>query len=134
MRADRYLGVVDDYRSPSVPPTFNRGPTDRSNHCLQSSSALTHSTIFSWMCHFDDDNYVNIPQLMRMLGNFDPRRDWYLGRPSTRGPIDIVDRLDEPAKKVSNLVDVLHAHALCALIRARPIDSTANNDSSHCLR
>lgn len=78
------------------------------------------------MCHFDDDNYVNVPQLMRMLGNFDPRRDWYLGRPSTRGPIDIPDRLDEPAKKVSNLVDVLHAHALCTLIRLlrRPIDST----------
>ncbi len=56
------------------------------------------------MCHFDDDNYVNVPQLMRLLGNFDPRRDWYLGRPSTRGPIDIFDRLDEPAKKVANLV------------------------------
>lgn len=41
------------------------------------------------MCHFDDDNYVNIPQLRRVLRGFDASRDWYLGRPSTRGPIDI---------------------------------------------
>jgi len=45
----------------------------------------------SWMCHFDDDNYVNVVQLIKVLRGFDPSRDWYLGKPSTRGPVDIED-------------------------------------------
>ncbi len=55
---------------------------------------------FSWFCHFDDDNYVNVPELMRLLSMYDPRRDWYLGRPSTRGPIEIQDRAQEPVSPI----------------------------------
>ncbi|VDM09575.1 unnamed protein product [Wuchereria bancrofti] len=49
-----------------------------------------------WACHFDDDNYVNIAELVRVLKKLDPKRDWYLGRPSTVGPVGI-DSIPEKA-------------------------------------
>ncbi|CAB3363182.1 Hypothetical predicted protein [Cloeon dipterum] len=45
-----------------------------------------------WFCHFDDDNYVNIPKLLSTLGKYSPQEDWYLGRPSIRTPLEILDR------------------------------------------
>ncbi|XP_074102919.1 fringe glycosyltransferase isoform X1 [Cotesia typhae] len=42
-----------------------------------------------WFCHFDDDNYVNVPRLLRLLDNYNPRKDWYLGRPSIPAPLEI---------------------------------------------
>lgn len=45
-----------------------------------------------WFCHFDDDNYVNVPRLVKLLGGFNHQEDWYLGKPSIRTPIEILDR------------------------------------------
>lgn len=45
-----------------------------------------------WFCHFDDDNYVNVPALLRKLRRFDHREDWYLGKPSIPEPLEILDR------------------------------------------
>ncbi|XP_058122172.1 fringe glycosyltransferase [Anopheles ziemanni] len=42
-----------------------------------------------WWCHFDDDNYVNIPRLVRMLDDYSPTQDWYLGKPSISSPLEI---------------------------------------------
>ena len=42
-----------------------------------------------WACHFDDDNYVHVAELLRTLKNYDPAYDWYLGKPSTTGPVDL---------------------------------------------
>jgi hypothetical protein len=50
-----------------------------------------NSKNFRWSCHFDDDNYVNVDELIKTLRQFDPNEDWYLGRPSTNGPIKIDD-------------------------------------------
>ncbi|XP_063225108.1 fringe glycosyltransferase isoform X2 [Bacillus rossius redtenbacheri] len=47
-----------------------------------------------WFCHFDDDNYVNVPRLVRLLGRYNPQLDWYLGKPSIRAPLQILDRDD----------------------------------------
>lgn len=44
---------------------------------------------FRWFCHFDDDNYVNIPKLVELLNNYSPTRDWYLGKPSIASPLEI---------------------------------------------
>jgi fringe protein len=44
---------------------------------------------YSWWCHFDDDNYVNVPALRRLLANFDPSLDYYIGRPSTELPLRV---------------------------------------------
>ena len=35
-----------------------------------------------WFCHFDDDNYVNLPNLVALLQNYNHSDDWYLGKPS----------------------------------------------------
>jgi len=48
-----------------------------------------------WFCHFDDDQYVNVPALVRKLNQFDYRREWYLGKPSIQHPLEILDR-DSP--------------------------------------
>ncbi|XP_031352189.1 fringe glycosyltransferase-like [Photinus pyralis] len=50
----------------------------------------------TWFCHFDDDNYVNIPNLIEMLKGYDPEADWYLGRNSysTRYNATIIKRME----------------------------------------
>ncbi|KAJ3643432.1 hypothetical protein Zmor_026143 [Zophobas morio] len=45
-----------------------------------------------WFCHFDDDNYVNVPRLVRFLGDYNPREDWYLGKPSIQAPLEIINK------------------------------------------
>ncbi|KHN70966.1 Fringe glycosyltransferase [Toxocara canis] len=42
-----------------------------------------------WGCHFDDDNYVNMVELARLLKHFNANQDWYLGKPSTTGPVNV---------------------------------------------
>ena len=54
---------------------------------------------FSWFCHFDDDQYVNVAALESKLRQFDERKDWYLGKPSIGKPLDILDR-DDPDTQV----------------------------------
>lgn len=56
---------------------------------------------FRWFCHFDDDNYVNVPQLLKLLQSYNPQEDWYLGKPSIRSPLEIISRDD---KQVFNYV------------------------------
>lgn len=47
------------------------------------------SFYFRWFCHFDDDNYVNVPKLKLLLSEYNSSLDWYLGKPSTASPIEI---------------------------------------------
>ncbi|XP_034251595.1 fringe glycosyltransferase [Thrips palmi] len=53
-----------------------------------------------WFCHFDDDNYVNVPRLVRVLGDYSPQQDWYLGKPSTKAPLEIISR-ENKSQKIS---------------------------------
>ncbi|KAK1124813.1 hypothetical protein K0M31_006173, partial [Melipona bicolor] len=61
-----------------------------------------------WFCHFDDDNYVNVPRLLKLLDNYNPREDWYLGRPSIPAPLEIIRQGPEPFKRPSGKRDSLH--------------------------
>ncbi|KAK2714739.1 hypothetical protein QYM36_009081, partial [Artemia franciscana] len=45
-----------------------------------------------WFCHFDDDNYVNVPKLVKLLQQRSWQDDWYLGKPSIRAPLEILNR------------------------------------------
>ncbi|CAD7082055.1 unnamed protein product [Hermetia illucens] len=45
--------------------------------------------LHGWFCHFDDDNYVNVPRLVRLLDDYSPTVDWYLGKPSISSPLEI---------------------------------------------
>ena len=60
------------------------------------------SFTFRWFCHFDDDNYVNVPALARKLRRFDSNEDWYLGKASVQQPLEVLDhRSADPKKKIS---------------------------------
>ncbi|XP_043252350.1 fringe glycosyltransferase [Colletes gigas] len=56
-----------------------------------------------WFCHFDDDNYVNVPRLLKLLDNYNPREDWYLGRPSIPAPLVITKQGPEPSKRLQKV-------------------------------
>lgn len=64
---------------------------------------------FRWFCHFDDDNYVNVPRLVRFLGDYNPREDWYLGKPSIQTPLEIIN-------KDKTSVSTLHRWNDCLLL------------------
>lgn len=46
-----------------------------------------------WFCHFDDDNYVNVPRLVEVLSDFDPKRNWYLGKNSVKKPVRMTEKV-----------------------------------------
>jgi fringe glycosyltransferase len=48
--------------------------------------------VLRWFCHFDDDNYVNIPRLVKLLEDYPPSHDWYIGKPSIRSPLELLSR------------------------------------------
>lgn len=67
---------------------------------LNFSIKLMYSLSFSrWFCHFDDDNYVNVPRLVKLLDEYSPTVDWYLGKPSISSPLEI--HLDSVSAKQS---------------------------------
>lgn len=42
---------------------------------------------FKWLCRFDDDQYVNVPLLIRYLRNYSPdKENLYIGKPSIKEP------------------------------------------------
>ena len=47
--------------------------------------------ICSWWCHFDDDNYVHVEQLVNLLEQYSPSKSFYLGKTSTAKPLEIFD-------------------------------------------
>ncbi|XP_062244635.1 beta-1,3-N-acetylglucosaminyltransferase lunatic fringe-like isoform X3 [Platichthys flesus] len=46
-----------------------------------------------WFCHVDDDNYVNVGSLLRLLSQFGHTEDVYIGRPSLERPIEATEKL-----------------------------------------
>jgi len=53
-----------------------------------------------WFCHVDDDTYVNIPGLLRLLKQYNSSGDWYLGKPSLNHPLEIKD-IESPNQKTA---------------------------------
>lgn len=45
-----------------------------------------------WWCHFDDDNYVNVPRLLQLLQRYNPLEDYYLGKTSIKQPLELEDQ------------------------------------------
>ncbi|XP_075609144.1 beta-1,3-N-acetylglucosaminyltransferase manic fringe isoform X1 [Balearica regulorum gibbericeps] len=41
----------------------------------------------SWFCHLDDDNYLNLRALLKLLSSYSATWDVYLGKPSLNRPI-----------------------------------------------
>ncbi|XP_030646089.1 beta-1,3-N-acetylglucosaminyltransferase lunatic fringe isoform X2 [Chanos chanos] len=48
-----------------------------------------------WFCHVDDDNYVNVRSLVKLLSNYPHTQDMYIGKPSLDRPIEATERLGD---------------------------------------
>lgn len=51
-----------------------------------------------WFCHVDDDNYINSIKLVELLRTYNHTGDWYVGKPSLKHPIEVLDRKNPPQK------------------------------------
>ncbi|KAM4631829.1 beta-1,3-N-acetylglucosaminyltransferase lunatic fringe [Discoglossus pictus] len=48
-----------------------------------------------WFCHVDDDNYVNVRTLVKLLSRYSHTQDIYIGKPSLDRPIQATERISE---------------------------------------
>ncbi|KAM8960330.1 beta-1,3-N-acetylglucosaminyltransferase lunatic fringe isoform 2-T2 [Pelodytes ibericus] len=48
-----------------------------------------------WFCHVDDDNYVNMRTLVKLLSRYSHTHDIYIGKPSLDRPIQATERISE---------------------------------------
>ncbi|KAJ8364038.1 hypothetical protein SKAU_G00128690 [Synaphobranchus kaupii] len=48
-----------------------------------------------WFCHVDDDNYVNVRTLVKLLSRYPHTQDVYIGKPSLDRPIEATERLGD---------------------------------------
>ncbi|XP_077574471.1 beta-1,3-N-acetylglucosaminyltransferase lunatic fringe-like [Stigmatopora nigra] len=55
-----------------------------------------------WFCHVDDDNYLNISALLRLLSQYSHQNDVYIGRPSLERPLEATEIL--PNSKMRKVV------------------------------
>ncbi|XP_040001318.1 beta-1,3-N-acetylglucosaminyltransferase lunatic fringe-like [Xiphias gladius] len=64
---------------------------------LSCKMALEYDTFITsgkkWFCHVDDDNYVNVGSLLKLLSQYSHTQDVYIGRPSLERPIEATERL-----------------------------------------
>ncbi|XP_035695082.1 beta-1,3-N-acetylglucosaminyltransferase lunatic fringe-like [Branchiostoma floridae] len=51
-----------------------------------------------WFCHVDDDNYLNVHELVKLLNQYKHTDDIYLGRPSINHPMETYDRHENMQK------------------------------------
>ena len=83
-------------------------PSDhsRTSLCCKMEAELTTflTSGRSWFCHLDDDNYLNVPALVKMLSSYSHKEEWYLGKASISAPLEMLDRSMLPEeRKVSFL-------------------------------
>ncbi|ESO98634.1 hypothetical protein LOTGIDRAFT_93476, partial [Lottia gigantea] len=88
--------ALDKERENGVEIINTKCPPNHSRRALCCKMAIEYDTFLAskkrWFCHVDDDNYVNIPQLVKLLRQYNHTQDWYLGKPSLRKPLEIMDR------------------------------------------
>ncbi|XP_069840032.1 beta-1,3-N-acetylglucosaminyltransferase lunatic fringe [Dendropsophus ebraccatus] len=55
-----------------------------------------------WFCHVDDDNYVNIKTMIKLLSRYSHTNDIYIGKPSLDRPIQATERISESKMRPVN--------------------------------
>ncbi|XP_078521115.1 beta-1,3-N-acetylglucosaminyltransferase lunatic fringe [Lissotriton helveticus] len=55
-----------------------------------------------WFCHVDDDNYVNVKTLIKLLSAYPHTQDVYVGKPSLDRPIQATERISESKTRPVN--------------------------------
>ncbi|XP_063790700.1 beta-1,3-N-acetylglucosaminyltransferase lunatic fringe [Pseudophryne corroboree] len=70
-----------------------------SRQALSCKMAVEYDTFIDsnkkWFCHVDDDNYVNIKTLIKLLSRYSHTNDVYIGKPSLDRPIQATERISE---------------------------------------
>ncbi|XP_037546310.1 beta-1,3-N-acetylglucosaminyltransferase lunatic fringe-like [Nematolebias whitei] len=65
---------------------------------LSCKMALEYDTFLNsgkkWFCHVDDDNYLNVGPLLKLLSQYSHTQDVYIGRPSLERPIEATQTLN----------------------------------------
>ncbi|XP_041134290.1 beta-1,3-N-acetylglucosaminyltransferase lunatic fringe-like [Polyodon spathula] len=69
-----------------------------------------------WFCHVDDDNYVNMQTLVKLLSNYPHTQDIYIGKPSLDRPIEATERLVDIPQEICSSHEVLIVAHLCLTI------------------
>lgn len=59
------------------------------------------TVFFRWFCHVDDDNYVNVRTLLKLLSQYPHTQDLYIGKPSLDRPIEATERLGDNKMVIS---------------------------------
>ena len=71
------------------------------------SCSLTAGVMYRrWFCHVDDDNYLNVGSLLKLLSQYSHTQDVYIGRPSLERPIEATERLG-----TAEMVNLMIHHA-----------------------
>uniref|UniRef100_A0A1A7WZH6 Beta-1,3-N-acetylglucosaminyltransferase n=2 Tax=Iconisemion striatum TaxID=60296 RepID=A0A1A7WZH6_9TELE len=74
-----------------------------SRQALSCKMALEYDTFLisgkKWFCHVDDDNYLNVGSLLKLLSQYSHTQDVYIGRPSLERPIEATEMLDSNEMK-----------------------------------
>ncbi|KAF7647628.1 hypothetical protein LDENG_00169250 [Lucifuga dentata] len=68
-----------------------------------------------WFCHVDDDNYVILPSLLRLLSSYHHSQDVYLGRPSLDHAIEAAERVKSDGS-VSRSSSYLSYSSACCFV------------------
>ncbi|KFR12269.1 Beta-1,3-N-acetylglucosaminyltransferase lunatic fringe, partial [Opisthocomus hoazin] len=64
-------------------------------HSRQALSCKMAVEDAKWFCHVDDDNYVNVRTLVKLLSSYPHTQDIYIGKPSLDRPIQATERISE---------------------------------------
>lgn len=82
---------------PAVSPSPRRAPAPAAPLPARSAPARRPDglPLARWFCHVDDDNYVNVRALLRLLASYPHTQDIYLGKPSLDRPIQATERVSE---------------------------------------
>ncbi|KAM4585072.1 beta-1,3-N-acetylglucosaminyltransferase lunatic fringe-like isoform 2-T2 [Odontesthes bonariensis] len=68
-----------------------------SRQALSCKMALEYDAFINsgkkWFCHVDDDNYLNVGALLKLLSQYSHTQDIYIGRPSLERPIEATETL-----------------------------------------
>lgn len=65
-----------------------------------------------WFCHVDDDNYVNVRTLVKLLSQYPHTQDMYLGKPSLDRPIEATERLGDNKMVRGRFLPLVSDHLL----------------------
>ena len=80
-------------------------------HMYICSNSMSIFVRVNWYCHFDDDMYVNLKELYKLLSQYDPSEPHYVGR-NNRGPTGVkvwfryINKVSEIQKQCTHIYHI----------------------------